>query len=76
MSDEAEGAVSVLQPVLNLPADRRLATVTTRLLREVDPLLMTSEIASSRAASGLHEQITDYCHAQPLISPLPAGENS
>jgi hypothetical protein len=76
MKDEADGAALVLQPVLNLPPDRRLATVTTRLLTELHPLLAASKIADCRAASGLREQVTDYCRAQPVINTLPAGENS
>ena len=73
MGGEPEGASLVLQPVLNEPAERHLATVTTRLCNEVASLLANSVIGRSKAASTLHEQITDYCKAQPVLRMLPAG---
>jgi hypothetical protein len=76
ITDQPENAVSALQPILNQPLERRLATVTTRLHREVAPLLVNSAIADSRDAAGLREQITDYCHEQPLIPPAPGSETS
>lgn len=72
MNGEMDGAVAVLQPVLNQPAERRLATVTTCLGSEVAALLATSQIGQSRVGALLHEQITDYCEAQPGLPILPA----
>jgi transcriptional regulator with XRE-family HTH domain len=73
ISGKLDGAAAVLQPVLNQPAERRLATVTTRLGSEVASLLVTSQIGRSRVGALLREQITDYCEAQPGLRMLPAG---
>jgi transcriptional regulator with XRE-family HTH domain/tetratricopeptide (TPR) repeat protein len=73
MNGEVDGAAAVLQPVLNEPAERHLATVTTRLRNDVIPLLETSAIGRSRDATSLHEQITDYCEARSVLRMLPAG---
>jgi tetratricopeptide (TPR) repeat protein len=75
MGGAPEGASLVLQPVLNERAERRLATVTTRLRDEVISLLANSAIGQSRVAAALHEQITDYCEAQPVLRMLPAGSD-
>jgi tetratricopeptide (TPR) repeat protein len=75
VSGEMDGAAVILQPVLNQPAERRLATVTTRLGTEVASLLARSQIGQSRAGGLLREQITDYCEAQPGLRMLPAGGN-
>jgi transcriptional regulator with XRE-family HTH domain len=75
MNGEMDGAAAVLQPVLNQPAERRLATVTARLGGEVASLLAKPGIGQSRAGALLHAQITDYCEAQPLLRMLPAGGN-
>jgi transcriptional regulator with XRE-family HTH domain len=75
MGGEPEGASLVLQPVLSQPAERRLATVTTRLRNEVISVLATSASGQSRVAALLHEQITDYCEAQPVLPILPAGSD-
>jgi len=75
MNGEMPGAAAVLQPVLNQPAERRLATVTTRLGGEVASLLAKPGIGQSRVGALLHAQISDYCEAQPLLRMLPAGGN-
>lgn len=75
MGGEPEGASLALQPVLNEPTERRLATVTTRLRNEVISLLANSAIGQSKAAALLHEQITDYCEGQPVLRMLPAGSD-
>lgn len=72
---EVEHAASVLQPVLAQPAEQRLATVTTRLGNEVASLLTSPVMAKSRPAVLLHQQITDYCEAQPRLRMLPSGRD-
>jgi hypothetical protein len=76
MSGEIDGAMAVLQPVLSQPAERHLATLTTRLRREVIPLLQATPIRQCKTAVTLREQITDYCSAQHPIRSLPAGWQS
>jgi transcriptional regulator with XRE-family HTH domain len=73
MGGEPEAASLVLQPIINQPAERRLATVTTRLRNEVVSLLANSTIGQSRVAALLHEQIRDYCEAQPVPPMLSPG---
>jgi transcriptional regulator with XRE-family HTH domain/tetratricopeptide (TPR) repeat protein len=75
INHEVELAASVLQPVLTQPAEQRLATVTTRLGNEVGSLLTSPMIAKSRPAVLLHQQITDYCEAQPRLRMLPSGRD-
>jgi hypothetical protein len=76
MNREIEGAAVTLQPVLGQPAERRLATLTTRLHREVTPLLADPAAVRSKAAIMLSEGITDYCSEQSGIRPMLEGEGS
>jgi len=73
---EVEGAAVTLQPVLSQPAERRLATLTTRLHREVTPLLANPAAVRSKAAIMLSEGITHYCSEQSPIRPMLEGEGS
>jgi transcriptional regulator with XRE-family HTH domain len=70
---EIEGAATALQPVLSQPAERRLATLTARLHREVIPLLTNPAAARSKAAIMLSEGIADYCSAQSPVRPMLEG---
>ena len=58
-SDELDGAVEKLQPVLTLPQDQRLETFTLRL-GEMRDTLRRSRRAISRPAVDLQRQIEDF----------------
>jgi transcriptional regulator with XRE-family HTH domain/tetratricopeptide (TPR) repeat protein len=68
-----EGAATSLQPILSQPAERRLATLTARLHREVIPLLTNPAAVRSKAAIMLSERITDYCSEQSSVRPMLEG---
>jgi hypothetical protein len=76
MNKEVEGAAAILEPVLSQPAERRLATLTTRLHREVRPLLASPAVVRSRAAIMLSDGITDYCAEQSRIRPMLESDGS
>jgi hypothetical protein len=72
---ELEGAASQFAPVLALPLDHRLATLTGRL-GTVAPMLSAPLYGKDRRASGLAEQIGAYCReaASARTPALPAGK--
>jgi hypothetical protein len=76
MNRDLEGAAATLRPVLSQPAERRLATLTTRLHREVTPLLTRPAAARSKAAIMLSDGITEYCLEQSRIRPILEGDGS
>jgi hypothetical protein len=76
MNREIEGATITLQPVLDQAAERRLATLTTRLRREVTPLLANPAIGRSKPAIMLSNGIMDYCSAQSPIRPMIESDSS
>jgi tetratricopeptide (TPR) repeat protein len=60
MSGEVEAAATILQQILDEPAERHLATLTTRLRREVTPLLENPAMKQAKAAIMLCEGIAYY----------------
>jgi transcriptional regulator with XRE-family HTH domain len=76
MNKEVGGAAVTLQPVLSQPAERRLATLTTRLHREVRPLLASPTVVRSKTAIMLSDEIADYCSEQSRIRPMLEGDGS
>jgi hypothetical protein len=76
MNKEVEGAAVTLQPVLNQPAERRLATLTTRLHREVRPVLASPAVVRSQTAIMLSDRITDYCSEQSRMRPMLESDGS
>jgi tetratricopeptide (TPR) repeat protein len=71
LSGEMDAAVAVLQQVLNQPEEQRLATLATRMRRDVAPLLASPATGGSRLAIMLREGIENYEKAS--IRPLTAG---
>lgn len=71
---EMEGAGEQFAPVLALPVDRRLATLTGRL-GTVVPMLALPPYGRDRKAAGLAEQIDTYCREAVSSRALagPAG---
>ena len=74
MNGQMEAAFTVMQHVLDQPEEQRLATLTTRLHRDVTPLLANPTIRSDKFAVMLREQIENYDSGP--IRPLPAGGES
>jgi tetratricopeptide (TPR) repeat protein len=70
MSGEIESAVIVMERVLDQPEEQRLATLVSRLRREVAPLLINPAIRRSKFAVILQEKIEHY--EQSPIRALPA----
>lgn len=68
---DIEAAAITLQGLLEKPAGQRLATVSTRLHRDVTPLLENPAIERSKFATMLRERIADY--DQPPTRLLPMG---
>jgi transcriptional regulator with XRE-family HTH domain/tetratricopeptide (TPR) repeat protein len=75
LNREIEGAAATLQPVLNQPAERRLATLTTRLHREVTPVLASRAVVHNKTAIMLSDTITDYCSLRSPIRPILEGDS-
>jgi len=74
---ELEGAAEMFGPVLGLPLDRRLATLTGRL-ESVIPMLRAPAHRQDRTASGLAEQISAYCSeaVSGRTLALPGGQGA
>lgn len=74
---ELEGAAEQFAPVLALPLDQRLATLTGRL-GTVVPMLSAPLYGQDRRASGLAEQIGAYCReaASARALALPGGQGT
>jgi transcriptional regulator with XRE-family HTH domain/tetratricopeptide (TPR) repeat protein len=75
MKGEIDGASAVLRPVLDQPAESRLATLTTRLSHDVAPLLDNPAIGKSKSAIMIREGISDYGLGHSHVRSLLAGEN-
>jgi hypothetical protein len=71
LNDEIEAAATVMQQVLNQPEEQRLATLASRMRRDVTPLLANPVIGGSKFAILLREGIENY--DKPPIRPLPPG---
>jgi tetratricopeptide (TPR) repeat protein len=71
LNGEIEAAVTVMQQVLNQPEEQRLATLATRMRRDVTPLLANPATGGSRFAILLREGIENYDKSP--IRPLPTG---
>jgi tetratricopeptide (TPR) repeat protein len=71
LNGEIEAAVNVMQQVLNQPEEQRLATLATRMRRDVTPLLANPATGGSKSAILLREGIENYDKSP--IRPLPAG---
>jgi len=74
LNGEIEAAVTVMQQVLNQPEEQRLATLATRMRRDVTPLLANPATGDSKFAILLREGIENY-DKSPIRS-LPAGGES
>ncbi|MGW4639534.1 hypothetical protein ACWEN6_13450 [Sphaerisporangium sp. NPDC004334] len=70
---EIDGAQVMLRPVLELPMDRRLATLTTRLLQQVTPVLAGRARAGGRQAVALSAQIREYCSTSKPVAEITSG---
>jgi transcriptional regulator with XRE-family HTH domain len=70
---EVDGAQESLGPVLDLPTDHRLATLTTRLSRQVMPMLESPPFSGARPALALAEHIQAYCTASGTMPELTRG---
>jgi hypothetical protein len=60
LKDSVDGAASQLVPVLELPPDLRIRTITG-YLDEVSGMLGAQRFADSPVAAGLNEQISEFC---------------
>ena len=60
MKDSLDGAAGQLAPVLELPRDQRIRTVTG-YLDEITGMLQARRFANSPLAAGLREQISEFC---------------
>jgi transcriptional regulator with XRE-family HTH domain len=76
MGGEIEQAAVILQKILNKPAEQRLATLKTRLARDVIPLLANPMIGASKTVLMLREGIAEYGSEQARMQSLPARGNS
>ncbi|WP_221315653.1 helix-turn-helix domain-containing protein [Sphaerisporangium krabiense] len=73
MSKDVERAEASLRPVLDLPADHRLATLTTRLARQVAPILHSPALRGARPALALVSHIREYCSPSGSMPSLVSG---
>jgi hypothetical protein len=64
-----DAAAAALRPVLELPAPRRLATLTSRLASL--PTSLTGERLRGREAHQLAEEIIEFCHRPATQAALP-----
>jgi transcriptional regulator with XRE-family HTH domain len=65
MKDSLEGAAQHIAPVLDLPQELRISTITG-YLRKLENLLTKSRFTKSEAAAELTEQIRSFISAAPL----------
>ena len=70
LNGEIEAAATVMHQVLNQPEEQRLATLATRMRRDVTPLLANQAAGGSKFAILLREGIENYDKSP--IRPLPA----
>jgi transcriptional regulator with XRE-family HTH domain len=75
-SGDVEGAAEMFGPVLGMPPDLRLATLTSRL-GPVAGTLLGPAYRQARTASALAEQISAYCAGADTtrVPALPHGED-
>lgn len=59
LKDSLDGAVEQVTPMLTMPPEYRIATVTG-WLADLDRRVSSHRYASSQAASGLRQQIRDF----------------
>jgi transcriptional regulator with XRE-family HTH domain len=71
MNGDIDGSAMILRQILDQPAEKRLATLASRLRREVTPMLASPAIEQSKLAITLREGIADY--DQSPIRQLPVG---
>ena len=74
MNGDIESAAETLREILEQPEERRLATVATRLTRDVTPLLANPAIGRSKSAMMLLDGIVHY--ERSPIRLLPAEGES
>jgi tetratricopeptide (TPR) repeat protein len=73
LNDSLDGAVEQVTPVLTMPPEFRIATVTG-WLADLDDRLASDRYAHSRAASGLRQQIREFtANALPTLPAREAG---
>jgi hypothetical protein len=70
---EAWGAASEVAPVLSIPPEYRVVTITDRLTY-VNRLLQAQPYCGSQAAADLREQIGEFCKSSLRGRALTAGE--
>ena len=74
IAGRVDGAASELAPILSMPPERRLATLTTRL-GEVGMRLSDRRYQGSTEAAELRQQIADYRAHAVTARALPPGES-
>ncbi|GAA3844032.1 hypothetical protein GCM10022226_78830 [Sphaerisporangium flaviroseum] len=72
IAGEVTGAADSLGLVLDLPTDRRLATLANRMSREVLPLLESRPLRGVHSALALANRIQEYCSASETTPQLTA----
>jgi tetratricopeptide (TPR) repeat protein len=73
MADRLDGTSEALAPILEMPAEERLATLSSRL-GDVAGMLNQRRYASSPEARALRDQIADYHTNAMTTKALPPGE--
>ena len=68
LRDELDGAAEQIAPMLALPAEFRIATVTG-WLASLDRRLAAGRFAGNPLAAGLRQQIRDFTAAAPTVQP-------
>ncbi|MGH3217923.1 MAG: helix-turn-helix transcriptional regulator [Streptosporangiaceae bacterium] len=74
IAGRADGAASELTPILSIPPERRLTTLTTRL-GEVEMRLRHPRYQGSTEVAELRQRITGYCAQAVNTRALPAGRS-
>lgn len=74
LAGQVDGMASELAPILSLPPERRLATLTTRL-GEVEMLLRDRRYQGSAEVAKLRQQINSYCAHAVTTRALPPGQS-
>lgn len=70
LREEPEGALAAAAPVLDLPADQRLAPVADRV-RQLNRSLARSRCGESTAGRELRDRVAEFC-AHDAVKALPA----
>lgn len=74
LAGRVDGMVSELAPILSLPPEHRVATLTTRL-REVEMRLRDHRYQGSAEIAKLRHQINSYCAHAVTTRALPPGQS-